>query len=93
MQISEISKKTRKQPPEVFCKIKVFLKIWSILQENRPSGLQTYYKETLTQVFSSEIHEIFKITCFEEHLGTTVNKVLCFYQFQSNISFLFSLER
>ena len=42
MQISEISKKTRKQPPEVFCKIKVFLKIWSILQENRPSGLQTY---------------------------------------------------
>ena len=33
-------------------------------------GLQFYYKETPTQVFSCEF---FNNTCFEEHLGTTVS--------------------
>ena len=33
-----------------------------------PESLQLYQKETLTEVSSSEISEIFKNTYFEEHL-------------------------
>ena len=36
-------------------------------------GLQIYYKETPTYVFSCEIGEIFKKSYFEEHLQTTAS--------------------
>ena len=36
-----------------------------------PESLQLYQKETLTEVFSSEICEIFKNSYFEGHLWTT----------------------
>ena len=48
----------QKQPPEVFCKKKVFLKILQESQENtcvgvsgEPSRLQLYAKETPPQIF------------------------------------------
>ena len=50
-----------KQPPKVFHR-----------KSCSTSGLQLYWKETPTQVVSSEIWEIFKSICFEEHLWTTV---------------------
>ena len=40
---------------------------------NKVASLLFYYKETQTQVFSSEICEIFKNTYFEEHLRTTAS--------------------
>ena len=43
---------------------------------SRPEGLQLYYEETPTQVFSCEICETFKLTYFEDHLQTTVSDVL-----------------
>ena len=45
-----------------------------LLPANRPEGLQLYYKQTLTQVLSCEICEVFKNTYFEEHLRTTASK-------------------
>ena len=36
-------------------------------------GLQLYWKENPTQVFSREICEIFRNTNFEEHLQTTAS--------------------
>ena len=50
----------KKQPPEVFCKK------W-------PSDLQLYKKETLTDVLSCDIWEIYKNICFEERLETTAS--------------------
>ena len=38
-----------------------------------PSGLQVYYKETPTQVFSCEYCEIFQNSYFEEHMQTTAS--------------------
>ena len=35
------------------------------------NDLQLYLKETLTQMFSCEIDEIYMITFFERHLKTT----------------------
>ena len=45
-----------------------------LLPASRPEGLQLYYKQTLTQVLSCEICEVFKNTYFEEHLRTTASK-------------------
>ena len=45
-----------------------------LLPANRPEGLQLYYKQTLTQVLSCEICEVYKNTYFEEHLRTTASK-------------------
>ena len=63
---------------------KVILKVSQILQEktrigfslNNVAGLipATLLKETPTQVFSYEIYEIFKNTCFEEHLQATASQ-------------------
>ena len=39
-------------------------------ESGRPSGLQVYYKENTTQVFSCEYCEIFKNTYFEEQFRT-----------------------
>ena len=36
----------------------------------KPEGLQLYLKETLAQMFSCEICDIFKNTYFIEHLRT-----------------------
>ena len=55
--------------------------ISQILQENtfvgvsfkKLTGLELYWKETPTQVFSSEIFKIFKNTYFEEHLRMTAS--------------------
>ena len=65
---------------------KVFLKTSQISQENicvgdfliqlqafNREGLQLYYKETPTRVFSSEICKILKNIYFEEHLRTTAS--------------------
>ena len=62
----------KKQPLEVFCKKKLFLKISQISQENT-CGLQLYYNETPTLVFFCEIYEIFQSTYFEEHLWTALS--------------------
>ena len=46
---------------------------WSLFLINlQDLDLQLYWKETLTQVFSSEISEIFKYTYFKEHLRVNV---------------------
>ena len=57
---------------------KVFTKISQISQETPVLGLglQLYYKETPTQVFSCEICEIFKNTYFEEYLRTTASEFI-----------------
>ena len=74
----------QKQPPEVFCK-KVVLKIfadftgkqlyWNLflimLQAWRPANL--LWRDSNTG-FPCEICEIFKRTCFEEHLRTTASE-------------------
>ena len=41
---------------------------------NKVAGLQLYYKQTPTKVFSCEINWFFKNTCFEEHLRTASSK-------------------
>ena len=41
---------------------------------NKVAGLQLYYKQTPTKVFSCEICGFFKNTYFEEHLRTTSSK-------------------
>ena len=51
----------RKQPPEMFCK--------------KGAACNFINKETLAQVFSCEFCEIFKNTCFTEHLWTTASVV------------------
>ena len=38
-----------------------------------PSGLQVYYKETPTQVFSCDYCKIFQNSYFEEHMQTTTS--------------------
>ena len=81
----------QKQPPEVFCKKKVFLKIsqftgkhlyWSFLKIKLQTWRATSLKKTPTQVFSCENCKISKDTYIEEHLRTTaswktVPKVFC----------------
>ena len=68
----------QKEPLEVFSKKKGFLKnfayftgkrlCWSLFSiKSKPSGLQHYYTETPTQMFSSEICKNFKNTDFQEH--------------------------
>ena len=47
-----------------------------ILIPSRPEGLQLYFEETPTQVFSCEICETFNLTYFEDHVQTTVSDVL-----------------
>ena len=48
---------------------KLFLQISQYPQKNTCVGvLKLYYKEGPTQVFSCEYCEIFKNTCFQEHL-------------------------
>ena len=71
----------RKQPPDVFCEKKVFLKISQNSQENtctRTSFLiqacNIIKKEALAQVFSSEFCEISKNTFFIEHLCAAASK-------------------
>ena len=71
----EIIKNHQKQPPEVFCKKKMFLEISHNSQENtcpRVSFLIKLQappkKETLAQLFSCEICEITKNTFFTEYL-------------------------
>ena len=63
--------------PELFCKInalKNFSKSTgkhlrlSLLLIKLQTLLQFYLKETLAQAFSSEFWDIFKITCFVQHL-------------------------
>ena len=49
------------------------LKYFANFTEKQVLGLQLYQKETLTQVFSCEICEIFKNTYLEEYLRTTVS--------------------
>ena len=56
----------------------MFLKILQILQENTcvgvsTAGLQLYWKQAPTQLFSCEICEIFKNTYFVEHLRTAAS--------------------
>ena len=65
----KVNSKKQKQPPEVLCKKRLFLKISQNLQENTCVGVQT-----LTQVFSCEIYEIFKNSYFEEDLRTAASK-------------------
>ena len=55
--------KVRSSRPEVFCK-KVFLVISQNSQENRPQACIFIKKETLAQVFTSELCEISKNTFF-----------------------------
>ena len=84
MTVCKSCKSYQKQPPEVLIK-NVFLKISQISQENtcdRASfliKLQAYNnlikKESLAQVSSCEICEIFKKTFFIEHLRTTASIV------------------
>ena len=54
----------------------MFLKISQISQENTCVGVSFYEKETPTQVLSCKICEIFKNTCFEEHLRTTASEFI-----------------
>ena len=69
----------QKQPPEVFCKKKDFLRNfanftkkrlhWSLLLlKLQAPGLQLYEKGTPTQMFSCEICDILKNSYFVEHL-------------------------
>ena len=59
----------------------MFLKISQISQENtctrvcRAKACNLIKKETLAQVFSCEIYEIFKNTFFREHLQTTASEL------------------
>ena len=66
-QASSFTDRFQKQPPEVLCK-KDILKIYKISREDTCVGVcfKLYLKETPTQVFSSEISEIFMNTYFEE---------------------------
>ena len=80
-------KKTSNSNSHQRCSVKkVFLKTSQISQENicvgdfliqlqafNREGLQLYYKETPTRVFSSEICKILKNIYFEEHLRTTAS--------------------
>ena len=70
------------------CSIKkMYLKISQISQEttyesllNKAAGLELYQKETLTQLLSCEICEIFKNAYFEDHLRTAASgyiKISC----------------
>ena len=80
-----LSLSLQKQPTEVFCEKKVFLKISQYSQENtcarvsfsqnNSKRLDTLikYSDTLAQVFSSEFCEIFKKTFFIEQLQTTAS--------------------
>ena len=67
----------QKQPPEVFCKKKVFLEILQNSQEkqrlffNKVAG----FRQTLVQVFSCEFCEISKKTFFTEHLSATASDI------------------
>ena len=74
------------QPPEVFCKKKVFLKILQKLQENtcarvslliklQPSAYNFIKSETLAQVLSFELCKISWSTFFMEHLRATTSMV------------------
>ena len=44
-----------------------------------------YQIEALTQVFSFEIYEIFKNTCFEKHLRTTASAFISFSFFYASV--------
>ena len=48
--------------------------VFSFLQSCRPSGLQLYWNENLTQMFFREYCKIFKKIYFQEHLQTTASK-------------------
>ena len=85
----------QKQPPELFCKKKVLLKISQNLQENncarvsfliKLQALGFLKKETLAQAFSYEFCKIFKNTFFIEHLRTTA------YNYYYYISVIFQLR-
>ena len=54
---------------------KIFLKIYKISRENIYVRVcfKLYSKEAPTQVFASEIYEIFDKTYFEEYLRTTAS--------------------
>ena len=55
----------------MFCKKRSYQKFHRKFAKVAGLGLQLYYKETPTQVFSYEICGIFKNTYFEEHLRAT----------------------
>ena len=77
----------QKQPPEVFCKKKVFLEISHISKHlcqrlffNKVAGLKPQAcsfikKGSLTQVFSCKFCEISKNTFSAEHIWTTASDV------------------
>ena len=60
----------QKQPPEVFCKKRCSCAKISFLIKLQASVCIFIKKETLAQVFSCAFWEIFKNTCFTEHLWT-----------------------
>ena len=66
--------KVQKQPPEVFYKNRCSLKFRKIHRKAPVSESQAckfIQKETLVQVFSCELREVFKKNFFTEHLRTT----------------------
>ena len=78
-------KRGHKQPPERFCKKKVFLEISqnsqqktfarvSILIKLQAWGLQLLLKKSLAQVLSCEFFEISKNSFSTKHLWTTVSE-------------------
>ena len=66
----------QKQPPEVFCKKGVLRNLTKFTGKHLcqnlffPQACNLIKKETLAQVFSCELCEIFEITFFTEHLWT-----------------------
>ena len=56
------------------CSVKMALKNFErFTGKHLPSGLQVYYKETPTQVFSCDFCKIFQNSYFEEHMQTTTS--------------------
>ena len=62
-----------------FCNIHKKNPVLECLFKKLASGLQLYWKETPTQMFSWQCCEVFKHRYFEEHLWTAASESFSFY--------------